>query len=247
MHIAYPKDLPKGLLPVLVYINGSAWGKDNKDLAIPKLILAAQQGYFIVSVEVRPSGEAVFPAQIEDCKCAVRFLRAKAKDYHIDTERLGAWGDSSGGHLASLLGTSAGAKDLEGKGGWPDFSSRVHAVCAYCPAIDFLAADWPEKHNAPNGPSFKLLGGDPRKDKAELAKKASPLTYITKDSPPFFIVHGDADTAVPYSQSERLLEALKKAGVTASLHTVKGGSHASPHECNKMALEFFDKQLKSSK
>jgi len=249
MHIAYPKNLPEGLLPVILYINGSAWGKDNKDLAIPKLILAAQHGYFIVSVEVRPSGEVIFPAQIEDCKCAVRFLRAKAKDYHIDTERMGAWGDSSGGHLASLLGTSADAKDLEGKGGWLDFSSRVRAVCAYCPAIDFLAPDWPEKHNASNGPSFKLLGGDPRKDKdkAELAKKASPLTYITKDSPPFFIVHGDADMAVPYSQSERLLEALKKAGVEASLHTVKGGNHASPHEFNKMAMEFFDKQLKRSK
>jgi acetyl esterase/lipase len=247
MHVAHPKDLPEALLPVIVYVNGSAWTKDNKDLAIPKLIAAAQQGYFIVSVELRPSGEAAFPAQIEDVKCAVRYLRAKAKEYHIDTERMGAWGDSSGGHLASLLGTSANAKDLEGKGGWPEFPSRVRAVCAYCPAIDFLAPDWPDRHNTgPKGFTFVLLRGDPRKakDKAALARKASPLTYITKDSPPFFIVHGDKDTSVPYSQSELLLKALKKAGVEAALHTVKDGNHASPHKFDEKAFQFFEKHLK---
>ncbi len=248
MHILRPKTLPKEPMPVLVYINGSAWGRDNKDLAIGRLIATAQQGYFGVTIQVRTSGEAAFPAQIEDSKCAIRFLRAKAKDYHLDTNRIGVWGDSSGGHLAALVGTTANVKELEGKGGWPEFSSRVHAVCAMCPAVDFLAPDWPERHNTgPNGPAFKLLGGDPRKDKVDLARKASPLTYITKDSPPFFIVHGDNDTTVPYSQGELLLDALKKAGVNATLYTIKGGNHASPHQYDKTVLkEFFDKQLKSS-
>jgi acetyl esterase/lipase len=233
-------------MPVLIYIHGSAWFKDNKDLAIARLIATAQQGYFGATIQVRTSGEAVFPAQIEDAKCAVRYLRAKAKDYHIDTNRMGVWGDSSGGHLSALVGTTADVKELEGKGGWPEFSSRVSAVCAMCPAIDFLSPDWPERHNAPNGPAFKLLGGDPRKDKAELANKASPLTYITKDSPPFFIVHGDNDTTVPYTQGELLLNALKKAGVKATLYTVKGGNHGSVHQQDKIVVkEFFDKQLKN--
>ena len=163
MHILRPKTSPKNPLPVLVYINGSAWGRDNKDMAIGRLIATAQQGYFGATIQVRTTGEAVFPAQIEDAKCAIRYLRAKAGEYHLDTERIGVWGDSSGGHLASLVGTTAVVKEFEGKGGWPEFSSRVQAVCAYCPAVDFLAPDWPERHCiGPNGPAFRLLGGDPQ-------------------------------------------------------------------------------------
>jgi acetyl esterase/lipase len=246
MHILRPKVAPKEPMPVLVYINGSAWGRDNKDMAIGRLITTAQQGYFGVTIQVRTSSEGVFPAPLEDAKCAVRFLRAKAKEYHLDADHIGVWGESSGGHLAALVGLTAGAKELEGEGGWPEFSSRVQAVCAMCPAVDFLAPDWPERHNTgPNGPAFRLLGGDPRTDKVELAKRASPLTYITKDSPPFFIVHGDKDTTVPFSQGELLLKALKKAGVEATLVTVKGGDHAGVHQEDKTVVkEFFDKHLK---
>ena len=196
---------------------------------------------------MRTSGEAAFPAQIEDSKCAIRFLRAKAKEYHIDTNRIGVWGDSSGGHLSALMGTSGDAKELEGNGGWAEFSSRVHAVCPMCPAIDFLSPDWPARHNMPNGPAFRLLRGDPRKDKMELAKKASPLTYITKDCPPFFIMHGDDDRTVPYSQGKLLYDALKKAGVEATLHTIKGGDHGAVHQQDNLVVtEFFDKQFKKA-
>ena len=245
MHILRPKKLPKEPMPVLVYIHGSAWMRDNKDLAVARLIATAQQGYFGAAIQVRTSGEAAFPAQIEDSRCAIRFLRAKAKEYHLDTNRIGVWGESSGGHLSALVGTSADAKELEGQGGWAEFSSRVHAVCSMCPAIDFLSPDWPERHNMPNGPAFRLLRGDPRKDKMELAKKASPLTYISKDCPPFFIVHGDADRTVPYSQGKLLYDALKKAGVEAKLYTIKGGDHGSVHQQDKTVVkEFFDKQFK---
>ena len=102
MHILRPKPLPMEPMPVLVYINGSAWGRDNKDMAIGWLISTAQQGYFGATIQVRTTAEGVFPAQIEDCKCAVRFLRAKAKDYHLDPDRIGIWGESSGGHLAAV-------------------------------------------------------------------------------------------------------------------------------------------------
>lgn len=247
MHIVRPKTLPKEPMPVLVYINGSAWGRDNKDFAIARLIGAAQKGYFGATIQVRTSGETVFPGMLEDAKCAIRFLRAKAKEYHLDTNRIGVWGDSSGGHLSAMVGLTADVKELEGTGGWAKYSSRVHAVCSMCPAIDFLVPDWPVRHNTgPNGPVFKLLGGDPRKDKAELARKASPLTYITKASPPFFIVHGDNDTTVPYSQGVLLLEALKKAGVPATLHTIPGGNHGSVHQFDaKVLSEFFDQQFKN--
>ena len=247
MHILRPKPAPKEAMPVLVYINGSAWMHDNKDMAVGRLIGTAQQGYFGATIQIRTSGEAKFPAQIEDAKCAIRYLRAKAKEYNIDPDRIGVWGESSGGHLSALVGVTANVKEFEGNGGWPEFSSRVSCVCAMCPAIDFLSSDWPARHNEPNGPAFRLLGGDPRKDKGDLAKKASPLTYITKDSPPFFIVHGDADTTVPHAQGELLLNALKKAGVEATMYTIKGGNHPSVDQkfIDKMVVdEFFDKHLK---
>jgi acetyl esterase/lipase len=250
LHILRPKTVPKDPMPALVYINGSAWMHDYKDMAIGRMITAAQRGYFGVTIQIRTSGEALFPAQLEDAKCAIRFLRAKAQDYHIDAERIGVWGESSGGHITALVGLTGDVKELEGTGGWPEFSSRVQAACPMCPAIDFLAPDWPEKHNAPNGPSFRLLGGDPRKDKDKeaLARKASPLTYVSKNCPPFYIVHGDADTTVPYSQGMLLLNALKKAGADATFYTIKGGNHGSVHRYDKTVLdEFFDKRLKPGK
>lgn len=245
MHIVRPKVPPKGPMPVLVYINGSAWMRDNKDLAIGRLIATAQQGYFGATIQVRTSGETVFPGMLEDAKCAVRFLRAKAKEYRLDTERIGIWGDSSGGHLAAMVGLTADVKEFEGTGGWAEHSSRVHAVCSMCPAIDFLVPDWPGRHNDAGGSVFRLLGGDPRKDKGELARKASPLSYVKKDSPPFFIVHGNKDTTVPYSQGELLRDALKKAGVEVAFHTVPGGNHGSVHQQDKIVVkEFFDKRFK---
>jgi acetyl esterase/lipase len=101
----------------------------------------AARGYFCVTIEYRFSSEAIFPAQIEDSKCAIRFLRSKAKEFNIDPKRIGAWGYSAGGHLVALLGTSAQVKELEGKGGCPEFSSQVQAVCDFAGPSDFLKWD----------------------------------------------------------------------------------------------------------
>lgn len=246
LHIIRPKTTPAEPMPVLVYINGSAWMKDNKDLAIGRLITAAQRGYFCVTIQVRTSGETVFPGMLEDTKCAVRYLRAKAKDYHIDTDHIGIWGESSGGHLSAMVGLTAKLKDFDGTGGWPKYSSEVHAVCSMCPAVDVLVADWPARHNQPGGPVFRLLGGNPAEDKKlkDLAIKASPLTYISKEAPPFYVVHGDADNTVPYTQGKLLYDALKKAGVDATFENVPGGGHGAVHERDTQAIEFFDKVLK---
>ena len=236
MHILRPKKLPAETMPVLIYIHGSAWMKDNKDLAVARLIWTAQQGYFGAAIQVRTSGEAAFPAQIEDSKCAIRFLRAKAKEFHLDPKRIGVWGESSGGHLAALVGVTGAIKDFEGNGGWAEFSSRADAVSAMCPAIDFLSPDWPERHNLPSGPAFRLLRGDPRKDKMDLARKASPLSYIHKDCPPFFIVHGDADKTVPFAQGKLLYDALRRrAGVPDdAAHRQRRRSRQSVHRQDQL-------------
>ena len=249
MHLIRPKSPPKDAMPVVVWIHGGAWRAGNKDSGIGNLVRFARRGYFCASIEYRLSQEAIFPAQIEDCKCAIRFLRAKAKEYNLDPNRIGVWGSSAGGHLVALLGTSGDVKELEGKGGWQEFSSRVNAVCDFFGPTDFTKmADFPSRmnHNAPDSPESLLIGGAVQEHK-DKAAKANPITYITKDDPPFLIMHGDQDPLVPLNQSELLHEALKKAGVEVTFHVVKGGGHGfGGPEIQKMVDEFFDKHLKKS-
>jgi acetyl esterase/lipase len=242
MHLLRPKAPPNEPMPVLVWIHGGAWSAGSRDSGINRLVPYVQRGYFGASIEYRFSQETVFPAQIEDAKCAIRFLRAKAGEYNLDPERIGVWGSSAGGHLVALLGTSGHVKELEGKGGWAQYSSRVQAVCDYCGPADLIK--WGDEAH-PAVP--KLLGAKVSqvKDKAALA---SPVTHIGKDLPPFLIVHGDKDATVPVSQSESLYAALKKAGADVTLHVVKGGGHGfgSP-EIDSMVATFFDKHLKRAK
>jgi acetyl esterase/lipase len=242
MHILRPRTLPREAMPVLVWIHGGGWQGGNKESGIPRLASFAERGYFCASVEYRLSGEAIFPAQIEDCKCAIRFLRAKSKQFQLDSDRIGVWGASAGGHLVALLGTSEYVKELEGKGGWQEFSSRVNAVCDFCGPSDFGRLF--TKSDGAKGPVGKLLGGAPA-EKADLAKLASPVTHITKNAPPFLIVHGGKDTLVPIDQARVLHEALKKAGVSVTLHVAEDQGHGlGGPEVNRAVQEFFDKQFK---
>lgn len=117
MDILRPKILPEMPMPGLVWIHGGAWLEGSKEEGSELLLPFARQGYLCASIEYPLSHEAIFPAQIEDCKCAVRFLRAHAKEFHLNSDRIGVWGRSAGGHLAALLGTNAGFQELEGEGG----------------------------------------------------------------------------------------------------------------------------------
>jgi acetyl esterase/lipase len=192
---------------------------------------------------------ATFPAQIEDCKAAVRWVRANAKTYNLDPDRIGAIGHSAGGHLASLLGTTAGVKEFE-TGDNLDFSSRVQAVCAMSGPTDFLQMDAHAlagamlKHDPANSPESRLIGGAIQQNKDKVAR-ANPITYVSKDSPPFLLIHGEVDPVVPAHQAELLNEALKKAGVEVRHHVVKGGGHGiGGKEVNDLIDEFFDNHLK---
>jgi len=249
LDILRPKKAPAQPMPVVVYIHGGAWKGGNK-AGMPLLCnRLAQQGYFCVSVEYRFSQEAVFPAQIEDCKCAIRYLRAHAKQYNINPDRIGAWGHSAGGHLVALLGTAGDAKDLEGKGGYEDQSSRIQCVidCFGPTDFTFIPRGLEGVKEQMTGPVAQLLGG-PVSENAEKAAKASPITYVSKDDPPILIMHGDEDHTVPISQSERFYDALKKAGVDATLHVVKGAGHGfRGPEIEEVTAAFFDKHLKGKK
>ena len=248
LDILRPKQPPAEPMPVVVYIHGGAWKAGSKAGMPPLCNRLAQQGYFCVSVEYRFSQEAVFPAQIEDCKCAIRFLRAHAKEYKINPDRIGVWGHSAGGHLVALLGTAGDAKDLEGKGGWQDQPSRVQCVIDCFGPADFsvIPKGLEGVKEQMSSPVTQLVGG-PISENLEKAAKASPITYVSKDDPPILIMHGDLDPTVPLDQSQRFYDALKKAGVDATLHVVKGAGHGfGGPEIEAVTAAFFDKHLKGA-
>jgi acetyl esterase/lipase len=205
-----------------------------------------RMGFVGASIEYRFTQEAPFPAQLEDCKCAIRFLRSNAAKYSIDSERIGAWGISAGGHLATMLAVTGGLKQFEGTGGSPDASSRVQAACNWCGPNDlptwFADGIAPYAKQAVTG----LIGGAYEKQK-ERAAQASPVTHATADDAPMLIMHGDKDDLVPLTQAQYLARALERVGVKHKLTVVKGGGHVfiSPAN-NAEVLEFFTRELKAT-
>jgi acetyl esterase/lipase len=243
-------------LPLVIWIHGGGWQAGSKDDGGPALGLL-NKGYAVASINYRLSQEAIYPAQIEDCKAAVRFLRAEAKQYNIAPDQIGVWGASAGGHLVALLGTTGGAKELEGDGPNKAVSSAVQAVVDFFGPTDMLQmkaqadaqADVKSVLNADaaDSPVGKLFGG-PVQEHKDLAHKADPIHYISKDAAPFLIMHGDKDNIVPLGQSKILDEALKAAKVESTLVVIEGAGHGgpdfgSPDNLQKI-VDFFDKHLK---
>jgi acetyl esterase/lipase len=212
--------------PRIVYIHGGAFRMGSKEDGVPIEYLA--EGYALASINYRLSQHALFPAQIEDCKSAVRWLRAHAQDYGLDPQRVAAWGPSAGGHLAAMLGVT-GHVEAYDVGEHLEQSSRVQAVVDYYGPTDFLLMDEQRPaggmiHDTPDSPESELVGGPIQANKEKVAR-ANPITYVTPDAPPFLIVHGDADPLVPYGQSVIFHAALQAAGVPVTFYTVAGGGH----------------------
>lgn len=233
-------------LPLVVWIHGGGWRAGSKDN--PPVLWLLERGYAVASVNYRLSQHATFPAQIHDCKAAIRWLRANASKYGIDPNRIGVAGGSAGGHLVALLGTGGDVKELEGNLGVTGVSSRVQAVCDIFGPTDFLRFE--PMNRDPKSLLAQLLGGTVE-EKKELYRLASPVTHVSKDDPPFLILHGTADKLVPVSQSEILEQALKQAGVEVTLVKIEGAGHGGPQfntpEIRKTMADFFDKHLRASK
>jgi len=230
-----------GKKPLVIWIHGGWWRSGNKSGGPIQPLL--REGLAVASINYRFSSEAIFPAQIYDCKAAVRWLRANAERYGLDKEKFGAWGGSSGGYLAALLGTSGGVKELEGDLGNLGESSRVQAVCDFYGPIDF-AAMMTGSAGSESRNSIALLLGGAVSSKLDLAKTANPVTYVSRDDPPFLICHGGKDALVPLSQSATLHQALQSAGVSSELFVAPNGSHGNiGAEANEKAVAFFKAQL----
>ncbi|WP_395752013.1 prolyl oligopeptidase family serine peptidase [Prosthecobacter sp.] len=247
----YLPEKAEGPLPLIIWVHGGGWQNGSKDGCPPLRGGYVGKGYAVASINYRLSGHAVFPAQIEDCKAAIRWLRAHAEKYSLDPKRFGVWGSSAGGHLVALLGTSGDVKEFD-VGANLDQSSRVQAVCDYFGPTDFTAfvtTPGYESHATDASPEARLIGGAVMQNK-EKAARMNPITYVTKDEPPFLIVHGDKDPTVPINQSQMLFDALRKSEVSAHFHTIHGAGHGGPGFAGKniddMVGTFFEERLKSS-
>ena len=236
--------------PAVIWIHGGGWSGGDYKLDPSAEFGLTKAGFVTGTVEYRLTGEAKYPAQIEDCKAAIRFLRANATKYGIDPDRIGVWGGSAGGHLVALLGTTGGMKQLEGTEGNPGYSSRVQAVCDLFGPTNFSDSQLKLYIPAVVEMIDALLGGPVAQNRG-LARLASPVEFASKDDPPMLILHGDEDPLVPMSQSEELYNALKRAGADVTLVKVKHAGHGfgakendpSYAQIKKMVQDFFRKNL----
>jgi acetyl esterase/lipase len=256
LDLAMPKT--GGPYPLVVCLHGGAWKTGSrKDLSRPgtdfgtrgrSLIeILAARGFVAASVSYRLAPENKFPAQIEDAKTAIRFLRANAKQFHIDPNRVAALGFSAGGHIAALLGTTDTKAGFDGPL-YPDQSSRVNCVVDFFGPTDLtLYCQTPGLEQM----FFVPLLGTTSKKHPEVYKKASPIDYVSKDDPPFLLIHGTLDLVVPVLHSELLCRKLTEAGVNAKLLPVSGEGHGWNGEAARhtidAAVKFLSEQLKVKK
>ncbi len=226
-----------GPWPCVIWIHGGGWENGNKDGN--GAMGLNWRSYATASIGYRLTDAGPFPAQIEDCKSAIRFLRANAARFNIDAKRIGVIGQSAGGHLAALVGTS-GDGTMFDKGENLGQSSRVQAVCDLSGPADFSLYG----ASRPGDLLSKFFGGV-LQDNLEKARIASPVTHVSKDDPPFLIFNGSADPLVPPRHAEKLRGALQKAGVPVSLTILPGVGHALDTKAIEPSVAaFFDKHLK---
>lgn len=231
--------------PLVVNIHGGGWTSGNRQDSTFNWLL--DHGYAVASISYRLTHVASHPAQIHDCKGAVRWLRANASRFGYDPQNIVVGGSSAGGHLAVLLGTTGGVEALEGTvGGNLHHSSRVKGIIDFYGATDFIQRSKAQPHitDHPDGIVYKLLGGPVSKN-AERARQASAAYHVSKDDPPLLVIHGDEDPQVLLTQSERIVDVYKKQSLDVEFTVVEGGKHGgeafdSP-EIRETILAFLEK------
>ncbi|MDP7286894.1 MAG: alpha/beta hydrolase fold domain-containing protein [Phycisphaerae bacterium] len=240
-------------LPLVVFIHGGAWRGGNKSGGLRMVApFVASGDYAGASIAYRLSGEAIWPAQIHDCKAAIRWLKANAKKHNLDPDRIAVWGSSAGGHLVAMLGVSGDVKELEGKIGKNlKFDSRVACVVNWYGPTDMLTiGKYPSrlKHDAPDSPEAKLLGGAIHENKAA-ARNASPVTHASKGDAPTLTMHGTEDQTVPFNQGQRIHDALVKAGVPSIFVKMIDAGHGGfkQPETQERVKAFIGKYLRDEK
>ncbi len=243
LDLARPEQLAQAA-PCIVVIHGGAWRGGDKKGHTDLIFKFAQAGYVAVTVQYRFCPQNPFPAQIEDVKCSVRYLRSQADRLGIDPRRIGAIGFSAGAHLAMLLGVMGPQDGLEGQGGWADQNSQVQAVVAFFGPTDLNAEDLP----AISKTLVKDFLGVAAADNPQAASRASPVTYVNRGDSPLLIFQGTRDPLVPHSQAYRMVEALTAAGVPGRVELMVNAAHGWKGEeldhTVEQSFRFFDQRLR---
>ncbi|QDT55773.1 Carboxylesterase NlhH [Caulifigura coniformis] len=231
LNLVVPARVEGSRLPLVIWIHGGAWREGSKDVWHPARVMY-DKGFAVCSINYRLSNSAPFPAQLQDCKAAIRWLRKNADRYGIDPDRIGVWGASAGGHLAALVGTTGDVAQFD-IGENLDQSSSVKCVVDYYGPTNFQLMNEQAKglpggpaldHDHPNSPESLLLGGPVQRLSAE-ARRADPCEYVTANDPPFLIIHGQRDPVVAHGQSELLVKSLKEAGIAVDFRSVPRAGH----------------------
>ncbi len=245
----------EGPFPAIVFIHGGGWFQGNRQAYKSQIREAAEKGYVAATISYRlmefdqkkketTTAKPIFPAQIHDAKAAIRWLRAHAKKYHVDPERVGVTGGSAGGHLSLLVGLADQKAKLEGDGGHPDQSSRVQAVVNVFGPTEMASA----YETSSVAWIFRLFMGGTPGEVPDTYKAASPVTYVSKDDPPVLTLQGDKDTLVPLAQAKRLDEKMKAAGASHTLIILEGQGHGfggkAREKADQAMWDFFEKHLK---
>ncbi len=235
----------KGPFPAIVCIHGGGWRMGDRQQLAGLTETLAKNNFVAVTISYRFAPKYKFPSQIEDCKASVRWLRANADKYRINPDKIGCVGFSAGGHLCCLLGAADEKAGLEGKGGNPKQSSKVQAVVSFFGPTDFTTKTWSK--DVENFFFIPFLGGT-FEEKKDAYRQASPIIYCNKECPPFLFFHGTKDPLVGLEQSEKMMTALKKHGVSAELVTMTGGGHGWGGEkltkTLNQTVRFFEEKLR---
>lgn len=275
MDLMVPENRSKTPSPVLIWVHGGGWSSaelTKKYRPTQAIIELCKAGFVCASIDYRLVTEKSFPAPIEDCKCAVRFIKAHSSELNIDTNAIGIWGESAGGQLAALVGASYMNKELEGSGGWEDYSSEIKAVCdwycggdmthmgayqvpkvqehAHALGIKLTRMENSDLHNVSGENSFDhLIFGKPGYESPEMAMAISPIFYVEDKQPAYLLMHGDSDKAVSLEFSYNFYDALLSHGHVATFVIIPRQGHGlfSGEGYYDIVQNFFKKHLKKVK
>ena len=232
LDLIYPEDMSDKRYPCIVWICGGGWMRMDKSAHLSYLSTLAHQGFVVCSVEYRTSNEGCYPMQIEDVKAAIRYLRAHADRYRIDKEHFGAMGESAGGFLTCMAALDH--DKVHDVGEYLEESSSIQAACPWYPPTNLSTFKYKDAEECAASMESLLLGYNTMRNIKE-AYNSSPVSKVTKDAPPFLIIHGINDQTVPFEQSEELYDKLIENGCDADLIALEGADHAD--------LQFFQDEL----
>lgn len=257
LDLAMQKDYCGKPRPAIVVIHGGGWLEgDKSSFSTPKnrppgnIIDFARLGFVAVTINYRLSNEAPFPAALDDCQCAVRWLRANAKQYQVDPDRIGAWGNSAGGHLAMMLGMVDPRSKLIGEGPHAEQSSAVQAVVSDSGPIDLL---YGHEHNQVRGAIEQFIGGEPKDARVDVYKAASPINHVSAKAPPILLIYGVTDSQVGVETADRFVVVLRSAGLKDVSYLRLADVDHCPHSLIRVpwvdaaVKEFFVRTLRAKR